>query len=156
LEQKAADEQLSFRLSQAAYCKNSKATSGAVDKSKPEVTLIIKLRSVRNVFEFLGALVNIQNGPEPRMIKVVDSSRLAGDVTLEQILEQSKPLFVVNRGRASGDAMLSITYQGTTYSVPKDEGNATFTNQVLVMLSQMLTLTKVPGSIPLSPAVLIK
>lgn len=156
LEQKAADEQLSFRLSQAAYCKNSKASSGAVDKSKPEVTLIIKLRSVRNVFEFLGALVNIQNGPEPRMIKVVDSGKLAENVTLEQILAQSKPLFVVNKGQVSNDTMLSVTYQGTTYSVPKDEGNATYTNQVLVMLSQMLTLTKVPGSIPLSPAVLIK
>jgi len=156
LEQKAADEQLSFRLSQAAYCKNSKASSGAVDKSKPEVTLIIKLRSVRNVFEFLGALVNIQNGPEARMIKVVDSGKLGENVTLEQILAQSKPLFVVNKGSASGDSMMSVTYQGTTYSVPKDDHNATYTNQVLVMLSQILTLTKVPGSIPLSPAVLIK
>lgn len=156
LEEKAADEQLSFRLSQAAYCKNSKAASGAVDKSKPEVTLIIKLRSVRNVFEFLGALVNIQNGPEPRLIKVVDSARQPENVTLEQILAQSKPLFVVNKGSTSGDSMMSVTYQGVTYSVPKDEANATYTHQVLVMLSQMLTLTKVPGSIPVSPAVLIK
>jgi len=156
LEQKAADEQLSFRVAQAAYCKNSKASSGVVDKSKPEVTLIIKLRSVRNVFEFLGALVNIQNGPEARMIKVVDSGKLGDNVTLEQILAQSKPLFVVNKGSASGESMMSVTYQGTTYSVPKDDHNATYTNQVLVMLSQMLTLTKVPGSIPLSPAVLIK
>lgn len=156
LEQKAADEQLSFRLSQSAYCKSSKASSGATDKSKPEVTLIIKLRSVRNVFEFLGALVNIQNGPEPRLVKVVDSGKLADNVTLEQILAQSKPLFVVNKGTTSGEPMLSVTYQGVKYSVPKDEGNATYTNQVLVMVSQMLTLTKVPGSIPVSPAVLIK
>jgi len=156
LEQRAADEQLSFRVAQSAYCKNSKAAAGKVDASKPEVTLVIKLRSVRNVFEFLGALVNIQNGPEARMIKVVDSGKLGDNVTLEQILAQSKPLFVVNKGSASGDAMLSVTYQGTTYTVPKDDHNATYTNQVLVMLSQMLTLTKVPGSIPLSPAVLIK
>lgn len=156
LEQRAADEQLSFRVAQSAYCKSSKASDAVVNSSKPEVTLVIKLRSVRNVFEFLGALVNIQNGPEPRMIKVVDSGKLAENVTLEQILAQSKPLFVVNKGSASNDAMISVTYQGTTYSVPKDDNNATYTNQVLVMLSQMLTLTKVPGSIPLSPAVLIK
>ena len=156
LEQRAADEQLSFRLAQSAYCKSSKASTGKVDTSKPEVTLVIKLRSVRNVFEFLGALVNIQNGPEPRMIKVVDSGKLAENVTLEQILAQSKPLFVVNKGSAAGDSMISVTYQGTTYSVPKDDNNATYTNQVLVMLSQMLTLTKVPVSIPVSPAVLIK
>lgn len=156
LEQRAADEQLSFRVAQSAYCKSSKASDAVVNSSKPEVTLIIKLRSVRNVFEFLGALVNLQNGPEPRMIKVVDSGKLAENVTLEQILAQSKPLFVVNKGSASNDSMISVTYQGTTYSVPKDDNNATYTNQVLVMLSQMLTLTKVPGSIPLSPAVLIK
>lgn len=156
LEQRAADEQLSFRVAQSAYCKSSKASDAVVNSSKPEVTLVIKLRSVRNVFEFLGALVNIQNGPEPRMIKVVDSGKLAENVTLEQILAQSKPLFVVNKGSASADSMISVTYQGATYSVPKDDGNATYTNQVLVMLSQMLTLTKVPGSIPLSPAVLIK
>lgn len=156
LEQRAADEQLSFRVAQSAYCKSSKASDAVVNSAKPEVTLVIKLRSVRNVFEFLGALVNIQNGPEPRMIKVVDSGKLAENVTLEQILAQSKPLFVVNKGSASNDSMISVTYQGTTYSVPKDDNNATYTNQVLVMLSQMLTLTKVPGSIPLSPAVLIK
>jgi hypothetical protein len=128
---------------------------GAIDTSKPEVTLIIKLRSVRNVFEFLGALVNIQNGPDARTITVVDSEKMAPNSTIDQILAQSKPLFVVKKGSVS-DSMMTVTYQGTTYSVPKDETNATYTNQVLVMLSQMLTLTKVPGSIPLSPAVLIK
>ena len=156
LQQKAADEQLSFRLSAAAYCKSSKAGAGAVDMSKQEVSLIIKLRSVRNVFEFLGALVNIQNGPEPRHIKVVDSDKVAANSTLEEILAQSKPLFVVKRGVSVPDSLMNVTYQGTTYSVPKDDKNETYTNQVLVMLSQMLTLTKVPGSIPVSPAVLIK
>ncbi|MEI8399580.1 MAG: hypothetical protein WCG12_02125 [Alcaligenaceae bacterium] len=156
LEQKAADEQLSFRVAQSAYCKSSKASGGAVDTSKPEVTLIIKLRSVRNVFEFLGALVNIQNGAEPRMITVVDSEKMTANATMEQILAQSKPLFVVKKGTSSGDNIMTVAYQGTTYSVPKDDKNATYTNQVLAMLSQMLTLTKVPGSIPLSPAVLIK
>ncbi len=156
LQQKAADSQLSFRVAPSAYCKSSKASSEAVDMSKPEITLIIKLRSVRNVFEFLGALVNIQNGPEARMITVVDSEKIAPNSTLEQILAQSKPLFVVKKGASSGESLMSVTYQGTTYSVPREDNNASYTNQVLVMLSQMLTLTKVPGSIPLSPAVLIK
>lgn len=156
LEQKAADEQLSFRVAQSAYCKNSKASSGTVDTSKPEMTLIIKLRSVRNVFEFLGALVNIQNGPEPRMIKVVNSAKVPANSTIEQIMDQALPLFVVNKGASSGNSLMNVTYQGASYSVPRQTDNESYTNQVLVMLSQMLTLTKVPGSIPLSPAVLIK
>jgi hypothetical protein len=120
------------------------------------VTLIIKLRSVRNVFEFLGALVNIQNSAEPRIIKIVDSSRMTASTSMADIMAEAKPLFVVKKGTDSGNALMSVKYQGTNYYVPKDDGNSTYTNQVLVLLSQMLTLTKVPGSIPVSPAVLIK
>ncbi len=156
LQQQAADEQLSFRVAQSAYCKSSKAGSAGVDKSKPEVTLIIKLRSVRNVFEFLGALVNIQNAPDGRLIRVVDSNKIAANSNIEEIFAKSKPLFIVNKGTSGSNALMSVAYQGTSYSVPRDDNNDTYTNQVLVMLSQMLTLTKVPGSIPLSPAVLIK
>jgi len=156
LQQQAADQQLSFRVAQSAYCKSSKVVGSAIDKSKPEVTLIIKLRSVRNVFEFLGALVNIQNGPDGRMITVVDSEKIPANSTIEEILAKSKPLFIVKKGTVANDSLMSIVYQGTSYSVPRDDKNETYTNQVLVMLSQMLTLTKVPGSIPLSPAVLIR
>ena len=156
LQQQAADEQLSFRVAQSAYCKSSKASSTAIDKSKPEVTLIIKLRSVRNVFEFLGSLVNIQNAPDQRVIRVVDSEQVASNSNIEEIYAKSKPLFIVKKGTVASDSLISLVYQGTSYSVPRDDNNETYTNQVLSMLSQMLTLTKVPGSIPLSPAVLIK
>ena len=156
LQEKAADEQLSFRLSQSAYCNSSKVGGITADTSKPELSLVIKLRSVRNVFEFLGAVVNIQNGPEARMVKVVDSQHVVANSTMEQILAKAKPLFVVKKGASSSDSLISVTYQGETYSIPRENNNESNTNQVLVMLSQMLTLTKVPGSIPLSPAVLIK
>ena len=156
LQQQAADEQLSFRVAQSAYCKSSKSGNVAIDKSKPEVTLIIKLRSVRNVFEFLGSLVNIQNAPDQRVIKVVDSEIVSTNATIEEIYAKSKPLFIVKRGTIVNDALMTVNYQGTSYSVPRDDKNETYTKQVLAMLSQMLTLTKVPGSIPLSPAVLIK
>jgi hypothetical protein len=75
---------------------------------------------------------------------------------MADIMAQSKPLFMVKKGADSGNALMSVKYQGVNYYVPKDDADASYTNQVLVLLSQMLTLTKVPGSIPLSPAVLIK
>ena len=90
------------------------------------------------------------------MVKVVDSQHVVANSTMEQILAKAKPLFVVKKGASSSDSLLSVTYQGETYSIPRENNNDSNTNQVLVMLSQMLTLTKVPGSIPLSPAVLIK
>lgn len=156
LQEKAADDALSFRVSSAAYCKSSSASGAQAAGGKQEVTLIIKLRSVRNVFEFLGALVNIQNSAEPRVVKIVDSSRVTANSSMSEIMAQAKPLFLVKKGVDSGNALMSVKYQGTNYYVPKDDGDASYTNQVLVLLSQMLTLTKVPGSIPVSPAVLIK
>jgi hypothetical protein len=75
---------------------------------------------------------------------------------MSDILASAKPLFVVKKGAESGRALMSVKYQGVNYYVPKDADESSYTNQVLVLLSQMLTLTKVPGSIPLSPAVLIK
>ena len=156
LQEKAADEALSFRVSNAAYCKSSAASNAPNVGNKQEVTLIIKLRSVRNVFEFLGALVNIQNGPQPRVVKIVDSAKITSTSTRADIMAQSKPLVMVKKGADSGNALMSVKYQGVNYYVPKDDADASYTNQVLVLLSQMLTLTKVPGSIPLSPAVLIK
>lgn len=71
-------------------------------------------------------------------------------------MARSRPMFVVNKGSTSGPTLMSVKYQGETYSIPKDDDFSSYTNLVLVMLSQMLTLTKVPGSIPASPAVLIR
>ena len=120
------------------------------------MTLVIKLRSVRNVFEFLGAVVSLQNGPEPKMVKVVDSTNVDPKLSVQEILARSKDMFVVKKGTGSGPMLTTVNYQGEIYSIPRDDNNTTYTHQVLVMLSQMLTLTKVPGSIPASPAVLIK
>jgi len=156
LTESASDDGVPFRVAPAGYCKSSKAGDKSFSDSKPLVTLVIKLRSVRNVFEFLGTVVRIQNEAEPRMVKVVDSAVNYPNATVEEILARSKPMFIVNKGAGSGATLMSVNYQGTTYSIPKDDDNSSYTNQVLVMLSQMLTLTKVPGSIPASPAVLIK
>ena len=156
LQETANDAGLQFRVAQSAYCKSSKAGIQSVDNSKPLVTLVIKLRSVRNVFEFLGAVVSLQNGPEPKMVKVVDSTNVDPKLSVQEILARSKDMIVVKKGTGSGPMLTTVNYQGEIYSIPRDDNNTTYTHQVLVMLSQMLTLTKVPGSIPASPAVLIK
>lgn len=156
LQREAADQALPFRVSQAAYCKSAKIAVNESDRNKPEVALIIKLRSVRNIFEYLGAVVNLQNAPEAKMVTVVDSGRIGPTLNLDQALAEARPLFVVNKGPVSGAALTSVNYQGSVYSVPRDEGDTSYTHQVLMLLSQMLTLTKVPGSIPVSPSVLIR
>lgn len=164
--EKMADNTLSFQVDQSAYCKTPTPASAAAGGKKepsakaaqadnrPSRILVIKLRSVRNVFDFLGALVNLQNQPTPKYVYVVDPRSLPADATVEQVKEAALPLFVVKKGATIQDPLMSVKYQGDNYSIPAD--SSSFTRQVLVLVSQMLTLTKVPGSIPVSPAVLIK
>jgi hypothetical protein len=47
-----------------------------------------------------------------------------------------------------------LEYRGATYSIPDDSNS--FSREVMVLLSQLLTLNKISGSIPPSPAVLVK
>ncbi|MDN3988593.1 hypothetical protein [Zwartia vadi] len=116
--------------------------------------LVIKLRSTRNVFDFLGTLVKLQNGDPPRQIKVMNSDAIALNPNLINDTSSAIPLFIVEKGRGVGKAMASVSYQGETYYVPAESNS--YTREVLTLLSQLLTLNKVPGSIPPSPAVLIK
>jgi hypothetical protein len=163
--EQAADSVLSFRVDDSAYCKSSivhvdagskgNAASQAQSADKrPSRILIIKLRSVRNVFDYLGALVNLQNEATPRNVYVVDTTKVPDGATAEQIKAMATPLFLVKKGSSSGESLITVNYQGDKYSIPNQSDS--YTNQVLVLVSQMLTLTKVPGSIPVSPSVLIK
>ena len=72
----------------------------------------------------------------------------------EEILAKGTPLLLVAKGPMKSAPLATVKYQGENYSIPKD--SVSYSNQVLVLVSQMLTLTKVPGAIPLSPAVLIR
>ena len=65
----------------------------------------------------------------------------------------SYPIFVVEKN-SSAKSISSVNLEGDTYSMPRD--SQSYTRDVLVTLSQLLTLDKVPGSIPASPSVLVK
>ena len=153
-----AQEVLPFNVSPNSSCKSSDIgqLSSTDTSSKPVVTLELEIRSVRNIFEFLGKLVTLQNSSTPKVILLPDSSKFNKFMTEEQVLATSKPLFVVNKGTPSEPTLMSINYQSEVYSVSVAASQATYTKNVMVLLSQMLTLNKVPGSIPVSPAVLIR
>jgi hypothetical protein len=163
IKEDVADELLPVKLNAASYCKTilEKVAPGGVMKKaranddRPTGALIIKLRSVRNVFDFLGAVVNLQNQPVPKYVKVVGDAYLDAKAYKEdEILAKGTPLLLVAKGPMKSAPLATVKYQGEDYSIPKD--SASYSNQVLVLVSQMLTLTKVPGAIPLSPAVLIR
>jgi len=170
LNKQAELETLGQVFAQSAYC-NSQSTGVTPTKAllpgtaadlrnkgvNKDTQLVIKLRSTRAVFDFLGTLVNLQNMNPPRQIKVMSSDAIAINTELlfKRDFSSAIPLLVVEKGRgSSSNALTSVKYQGETYSVPAQSDS--YTREVLNIVSQLLTLNKVPGSIPASPAVLIK
>ena len=164
--ERAALEQ---KFSSAAFCAPEVpgATPGLHDTTKtPEqiksdskkLALIIKLRSTRKIFDFLGWLTLMQLGSEPKYV-TLKAPRAAAPGTSTQPDQPATtnyefPLFVIQKNNTQETALVKVNYRGNTYSIP--ETNSGASRQVLVALSQILTLNKVPGSIPASPAVLIQ
>jgi hypothetical protein len=170
LNKQAEIETLGQVFAESAFC-NSQSTG--VTAAKPllpstaadlrsrgvnkDTQLVIKLRSTRNVFDFLGTLVNMQNMDPPRQVKVMSSDAIAinNELLFKRDFSSAIPLLVVEKGRGSSlNALSSVKYQGETYTVPAESNS--YSREVLNIVSQLLTLNKVPGSIPASPAVLIK
>ena len=111
-------------------------------------TLIIRLRSTKGVFRYLGKLIALQAGPNPVVVTIRERTATG------QFKEQ--PILLVHKGAIAGADRLiaSTSYQGTLYSVPLQENG--FSARVFDLLSVMVTMNKIPGSIPASPGVLIR
>jgi hypothetical protein len=60
----------------------------------------------------------------------------------------------VQKNQRVPEALTSLSYRGDTYTLPNN--SESFTKEVMVLLSQLLTLNKISGSIPPSPSVLVK
>ncbi len=150
-------------FSDSAYCanvgienrdkfKNPVASAGSVNQNQSKVDLFIHLRSTRTVFDYLGTLVDLQHQNPPKIISI-KTNRDPALIGAKNTSTPAYPIFDVAKNDRS-KSITSVKYEGDTYSVPSD--TRSWTRDVLVTLSQLLNLNKVPGSIPASPAVLIK
>ena len=158
---------LENQFNDSAFCnphyKNSDIPHNLIgDLSKPGATnsekhtLVIKLRSPRNIYAFLGSIVSLQLQPNPKIIKVKNSDFFVTKPGMVNDLnddESSLPLFDVVKNNPTILPVAKVFYRGNTYSIPAERTSRS--REVLVLLSEILTLSKVPGSIPPSPSVLI-
>jgi hypothetical protein len=119
--------------------------------------LVVKLRSTRNVFSFLGQLLNMQLSANPKVVKVKNSDLFRDNKSLVESAPAATdefPILVIHRDVKFDKPIATVEYRGSTYSVPEE--NSGGSRQLLVLLAEMLSLNKVPGSIPPSPAVLVQ
>lgn len=161
------EENLQKQFTDSAFCNPHYANADRPqniigDLSNPGAThdgkhtLAIKLRSPRNIYSFLGSIASLQLQPNPRVIKIKNSDYFPANPSTVQDLNDdasSVPLFEVLKNNNSTRPISVVNYRGNTYSIPADR--ASRSREVLILLSEILTLSKVPGSIPPSPAVLI-
>jgi hypothetical protein len=117
---------------------------GNLDKKYSRIS--IQIRSNRSIYDFLGNLIKGQDPAKPYLIRAK---------SLRDGQFQVMPLFVVEKNSTNaGNALSTVVYDGVTYTIPGS--NNGYTTMVMNILTQLLTLNKVSGTIPTSPAVLIR
>jgi hypothetical protein len=136
-------------FSPGIFCR---ASAGSSNKKGSKAELILTLRSTHSVFEFLGQVVAAQNQAVPYMVTLPPSDttrpRKAGQ-------ENQYALLVVNKNLGNSKSFASVkNLDGDIYSVPAE--NNGYSPMVIRIISQLLSLNKIPGSIPSSPGILLR
>lgn len=136
-------------FSQNIFCK---APLSAEDMKSKKAELVLNMRSTNNVFEFLGQVVAAQNQASPYMVALPPSSNT-------YVRKDGQPnqysLLVVHKNAGSEKSFASVkSLDGNVYSIPFE--NNGYSPTVIKIISQLLSLNKIPGSIPSSPGILLR
>jgi hypothetical protein len=112
-------------------------------------SLKVKLRSTRDIFRFVGQVILLQTNTKSHDTITIRSINAANQ--WEEV-----PLLIVNTNSSMPQSQIiaEVDYFGKTYSVPLN--NNGYSSVVFDLLSLLVTLNKIPGSIPASPGILIK
>lgn len=132
----------------SALSRKVQAPKGA----KPRITTItFNTRSTRNLFDYLGSIVRKQlaNPDSPPSIRgLPEEIEQHGDRKHESLI------FVVKKNTPQIKPVASIRYEDDLYSIPAE--NNGYTAYVVDLMSQLMSLSRVPGAIPPSPAIVIR
>jgi hypothetical protein len=136
-------------FSQDIFCKSNTPTP----KSKSNKSeLIVTVRSTHSVFEFLGQVVAAQNQAKPFMVTLPPSETTRPRKVGEN---NQYALLVVSKNDPAGKSFASIkNLDGDVYSIPSESNG--YSPMVIRIISQLLSLNKIPGSIPSSPGILLR
>jgi len=110
-------------------------------------------RSIKNIYDFLGQVTEAQLDNPPYLLTLPPTD--------ETLAKRSKfnesnrfALLVVSRNKDEKTFSTMEALNDNTYSIPRE--NNGYSTLVINLLAQFQALAKSPGSIPSSPAVLIK
>jgi hypothetical protein len=133
------------------FCDAGKSKEGS--QSSSLTNLKIQTRSTRKIYYFLGEVVASQLKESNSYLITLPPT----DSTFNDKVGESNQyaLFVVDKNKALKNPFASYeALDGNTYSVPRV--NNGYSSIIIDMLTQFQTMAKVPGSVPPSPAVIIR
>jgi hypothetical protein len=160
-----SQELIGSLLSQSAYCQDSprherssqnyagiiKTFTQRFPKAK-DMELVIGIRSPGNVFDFLGAVLNAQYKEGSQTVMIKPSQSVYDSYNARYT--EPHPLFKVYKNVVPTNPAASVVYKGVTYSIADDDGS--YTKDVMEFMSTLVTIAKIPGSVPQSPAVVVR
>jgi len=134
------------------FCDSKEVSNGDNDSLRSQ-KLSIKIRSTRNIYYFLGQVTSAQlKSVDPYLVTLPPTpstfNSKAGESNQYALLVINKN---INQKRpfASYEAL-----DGNVYAIPR--ANNGYSSIIIDMLTQFQTLAKVPGSVPPSPAVILR
>jgi hypothetical protein len=161
-----AKELLGNLLSADAYCADSPKFP-KTDRNYPNIIqsfvashpnaknmeLVIGIRSPGNVFDFLGAVLNAQLMNDGSKMVMIKPSLSVFDSYNERY-KDAQPLFKIYKDQSVISPVATVKYKGVTYSIADDDQS--YSKDVMEFMSTLVTLAKIPGAIPSSPAVIVR
>ena len=127
------------------------ALNESTSKDNQKTLIRFVSRSTSEIFDYLGSILRTQlNNPDknPTISRTVNPGDQSGEG------QEKTPIFVIEKNNTRSKKLAIITYNDDTYSIP-DENNG-YSPLVVNIIAQLLALSRVPGAIPQSPAVLIR
>jgi hypothetical protein len=132
-------------------CKESNATQAVTQNKTKEPRVEFSLRSTKNIYDYLGQVVHAQLANPPYLVTLPASN----STYVKKSNESNRFALLLVNQNGSGKTFASMdSLDGVSYSIPQE--NNGYSTLVINLLAQFQTLAKSPGSIPSSPAVLIK
>ena len=114
--------------------------------------MILRIRSTNNIFEYLGQVVKAQLADKPYIVTLPPTT---GTFNNNKGTLNRDALLIVNKDKPTPKPFSIIEGRdGSIYSIPSDDNG--YSSLTIKLLSQLMSLQKLPGSIPASPSVLLK
>ena len=134
------------------YAKVIQSFTSAYPKAS-NMELVIGIRSPGNVFDFLGSVLNAQFAGDGSKMVMIQPSKSVVDSYNERY-KQPHPFFKVYRDTPISHPVATVKYKGVSYSIADDDGS--YSKEVMEFMATLVTIAKIPGAIPASPAVVVR